>query len=167
MSGAPSRVEQGPVAERGSIARLPGWLRPRSEESPGSGQLWLVETTLLLIAGLLLAIATVDDVVLQTHVNHRLVADLRTWRAYTGHDYRNLTISQDIYGHTTREIVCGNTTPGAPKQRVQLCLEITGQVRNGRRTVRGGWYLPPRAEDLRSKRYGCFGVAAQEGSCPR
>ena len=41
----------------------------------------LIETTLLILAGLLLAIATVNDVVDQTHVNHRLIADLRTWRS--------------------------------------------------------------------------------------
>src|SRR5437763_9343203 len=50
------------------------------------------ETVVLLLAGLLLAIATVNDVVLRTHTNHRLVADLRTWRLYTGHGYHNLSV---------------------------------------------------------------------------
>ena len=137
MSGASS-----PPSE-GFGARIPVPLRPRDQELLGGGNTRVIETMLLLLAGLLLAIATVNDVVLQTHVNHRLVADLRTWRAYTGHDYHNLSVEQDLYGHTTREVVCGNTVPGPPKERVQLCLVITGPVAHGRRAARGGWYLPP------------------------
>jgi hypothetical protein len=145
--------------------RLPAWLRPREVEMPGLGTMRLVETTVLLLVGLLLAIATIDDVVLQTHVNHRLVADLRTWREYTGHNYKNLSIEQDLYGHSTRDVICGNTTPGPPKERTQLCLAMTGPVVGGRRTVSSGWYLPPKSEDLRGKRYGCFGLAKGEGLC--
>jgi hypothetical protein len=126
-----------------------------------------IETTVLLLAGLLLAIATVNDVVLQTHTNHRLVADLHTWRAYTGHDYKNLSAEQDQRNHTTLDVVCGNTTPGPPKERIQLCLQMTGPVADGRRAARGGWYLPPKAENLRRYRYGCFGTAKRQQACPR
>jgi len=153
--------------ERGPWRRLPALLRPRAIELPGSGRMRLVETTLLALAGLLLATAAVNDVVLQTKVNHRLVADLRTWRAYTGHDYHDLSTEQDIYGHSTREVVCGNTTPGPPKERVQICLVMTGPVVKGRRAVRGGWYLPPKLEDLRGYRYGCFGPPTAGWPCPR
>jgi hypothetical protein len=147
--------------------RLPSWLRPRSAELPGSGRTRLVETTLLVLAGLLLAIATVDDVARQTHVNQRLIADLRTWRSYTGHDYHNLSISQQLLGEASRhEVVCGNTSPGAPKATTQLCLAIWGPVKDGRRTVHGGWYLPAKAEDLRAERYGCFGEGSR-GLCTR
>ena len=153
--------------ERATGGRLPGWLRPRALELPGSGRLRLVETTLLLLAGLLLAVATVNDVVRQTQVNQRLIADLRTWRAYTRHDYHNLSIDQKLLGETSqREVICGNTSPGAPKARTQLCLAVWGPVVNGRRTVHGGWYLPAKAEDLRAYRYGCFGPASR-GVCPR
>jgi hypothetical protein len=151
----------------GFSARLPVSLRPRDEEFHGQGRTRLVETTLLVLAGLLLAIATINDVVRQTHVNHRLVADLRTWRVYTGHDYHNLSAEQDVFGHSTREIVCGNTAPGPPKERVQLCLVITGPVSHGRRAVVGGWYLPPKSEDLRPVRYACFGSATTLGLCRR
>lgn len=153
-----------PVAGR-FAARLPAPLRPRDEEVLGDGRRRLIETTLLLLAGLLLAIATVNDVARQTHVNHRLVADLRTWRAYTGHDYHNLSVEQDIFGHSTREVVCGNTAPGPPKERVQLCLVMTGPVSHGRRAALGGWYLPPKAEDLLHVRYACFGSARALGLC--
>ncbi len=154
-------------AGRGFGARLPERLRPHSSEPHRTGRMRRIETTVLLLAGLLLAIATVNDVVLQTHTNHRLVADLRTWRTYTGHDYDNLSVEQDQHRHTTRDVVCGNTTPGPPKERIQLCLQMTGPVTNGRRAARGGWYLPPKAEDLRRYRYGCFGTAKQQQACPR
>lgn len=161
-------------ADRDPWERLPARLRPRSIELPGSGRMRLVETTVLVLAGVLLAIATVNDVARQTKVNHRLIADLRTWRSYTGHDYHNLAVeqdnravAQDVAGLSTREVVCGNTTPGAPKERVQLCLVITGPVVQGRRTVRSGWYLPPKVEDLRGYRYGCFGPSTPDWPCRR
>lgn len=161
MSGPSTQAEQGPWG------RLPGWLRPRDHELPGSGSLRLVETTLLLLAGLLLAVATINDVARQTGVNERLIADLRTWRGYTGHDYHNVGVDQELLGITThRDVVCGNTTPGAPKARVQICLVVTGPTRDGRRRVSGGWYLPANTEDnVRERRYGCFGSVTR-GLCP-
>jgi hypothetical protein len=148
--------------------RLPPRLRPLDAELRGSGSLRLVETTLLLLVGLVLAIATINDVARQTGVNHRLIADLKTWRAYTAHDYHNLSVSQELLGITTkRDVVCGNTTPGPPKARAQICLIIAGPTRSGRRQVLGGWYLPPNTEDdVREHRYGCFG-SATAGLCPR
>jgi len=149
------------------MSPLPEWLAPREEERRGAGNVRLVETTLLLLLALVLAIATVNDVARQSHVNHRLIADLDTWRSYTGHSYHNLAIEQEITETSRhREVVCGNTSPGAPKERTQLCLVIEGPQRAGRRSVLGGWYLPPKAEDLRALRYGCFGEAG-EGACPR
>lgn len=163
MSDAPNGAAN--ALER-RLARLPEGLRPRAREARGSGDLWRVETVVLLAVGLLLAIATVNDVVLDTHVNHRLNADLRTWRAYTGHHYKNVATEQDVLHYTTTDVVCGNTTPGPPKQRIQLCLEMTGPVVHGYRAARGGWYLPPRAEDLHRYRYGCFGPPKAQGRCP-
>lgn len=147
--------------------RLPEWLRPRSAELPGSGRMRLIETTLLLLLALLLATATINDVLRQTHINHRLVADLRTWRAYTHHDYHNISIDQETLGLATgREVLCGNTSPGPPGSRTQICLAIWGPILDGMRTVHGGWYLPPHVPDIPSERYGCFGPAGQ-GRCPR
>jgi hypothetical protein len=152
-------------SEHGRWNRLPASLRPRAVELSGSGRRRLIETTLLILAGLLLTVATVNDVVLQTHVNHRLNADLRTWREYTGHDYINISTAQDIYGHTTRDIACGNTSPGPPGERVQLCLQLTGPVIHGLRAARGGWYLPPKTQDAPAFRYGCYGTAKSEDRC--
>jgi hypothetical protein len=127
----------------------------------------LVETTLLVLFGLLLAIATIDDVRQQTHVNHRLNADLATWRSYTRHDYHSIAVEQDLKEHTTRDTVCGNVSPGGPKQRTQLCLRMTGPVDGGRRHVSGGYYLPPHSEDLAHVRYGCFASALRDQLCRR
>lgn len=150
---------------------LAGWVRlharPRESERKGLGSLRLAETTLLILFALLLAIATVNDVSQQTHVNHRLNADLATWRAYTRHDYHSIAVEQDIKEHTTRDTVCGNVSPGAPKERTQLCLRMSGPVTGGRRQVSGGYYLPPRSEDEAHLRYGCFGGARQAGLCAR
>jgi hypothetical protein len=153
-----------------SWQRLPAWLRPRDADrskigQPGGGRLWRLETVVLLLVGLLLAIATVNDLVLSTHTNHRLVADLRTWRHYTAHNYKNVSSEQDIRNHTTTDVVCGNTAPGPPKGRIQLCLQVTGPTVHGLRAARGGWYLPPKAENLRHYRYGCFGPPKQQGVC--
>jgi hypothetical protein len=148
--------------------RLPPRLRPRETELPGAGNTRLIETTVLLLVGLFLLIATVNDLVRETHVNDRLIADLKTWRHYTGHDYHNLSISPELLGTpaSEREVVCGNTTPGAPKTRTQLCLAIWGPDSGGRRTIHGGWYLRANVQDdVRAERYGCFG-AASEGRCP-
>jgi hypothetical protein len=139
--------------------RLPERLRPRASELPGRGELRIVEGAVLVLVALLLAVATVNDVVRQAGVNHRLVADLRTWRQYTHHDYKNIGADQQLLGKATnREVVCGNTVPGPPKRRTQICLVVTGPIRAGVRAVSGGWYLPPGTEDnVRSARYGCFG----------
>jgi hypothetical protein len=147
--------------------RLPQRLRPRTSEPAGRGELRLVELAVLLLVGLLLAIATVNDVARQVGVNHRLIADLRTWRRYTHHDYKNVAADQELLGAAThRDVVCGNTTPGPPKQRPQICLVVTGPISGGVRPVAGGWYLPPGTEDnVRSVRYGCFG-SVTKGLCP-
>jgi hypothetical protein len=128
----------------------------------------LIETTLLVLAGVLLAVAVVNDVVRQTHINHRLETDLHTWRTYTRHDYHNLSIEQTVFGETNNtDVVCGNTVPGSPKSRIQICLAIGGPVIDGRRAVTGGWYLPAHSEeDLPRLRYDCFGSVGA-GMCPR
>ena len=143
------------------FARLPERLRPREREPDGrgAGEVRLVETTILVLVGLVLAVATVNDLVRQTAVNHRLIADIHTWRHYTGHDFHNVGVDQQLLGPSSkREVVCGNDVPGPPKERVQVCLVVQGPVRGGVRRVVAGWYLPAHTEDdVRSRRYGCFG----------
>ncbi len=98
----------------------------------------LVETTVLLLAGLLLAVATVYDVALNVRVNHRLQADVDTWRAYTERSYHHLAVDRELLGRdSSREVVCGNTSPGAPDSKTQLCLVIAGPQLHGRRQRAG------------------------------
>jgi len=156
-----------PASPGSNAGRLLFSTRGRGEARGEPRTVRAVETAVLVLVGLLLAVATINDVVLRTHTNHRLNADLRTWRLYTGHAYRNLSVSQDVHTYTTRDVVCGNTSPGGPKERVQLCLTMTGPVVNGRRRAPGGWYLPPKAENLRRYRYACFGQAKEQRQCPR
>jgi hypothetical protein len=148
--------------------RLPERLRPRSSELRGRGELRLIESAALVLVGLFLAVATVYDVGRAAGINHRLEADLRSWRHYTRHDYKNIVADQELLGVAThRDVVCGNTVPGPPKQRTQICLVLTGPTRGGLREVAGGWYLPARLEDdVRSARYGCFGAITQD-LCPQ
>ena len=167
----------GPGAiDGGRWERLPTWLRPRAAEpmpaegpprASGGRRLWRVETVVLVLVGIVLAVATINDLVRNTNINHRLVVDLATWRGYTGHDYVNISIDQETLGlDRQRELLCGNTSPGPPGARTQICLAIWGPTVDGRRTVHGGWYVPPYHPDVAANRYGCFGVAGR-GRCPR
>ena len=154
---------------RGDWDWLPRRLRPREQRaSEPRGRLWRVETVVLIAVFALLATATINDLVRQTHINKRLVADLATWRTYTHHDYKNVGVDQETMGiQTKRDVVCGNTEGGAPNSKTQICLVVTGATRAGRRTVSGGWYLPPyTTDDVKSLRYGCFGSVTM-GRCPR
>ncbi len=156
-------------AADGRWAWLPPALRPRAQQPSGAlerASTRVIESTLLVAVGVLLAIATVNDLARETRINHRLVADLRTWREYTHHDYHNIEIDQQTLGLSSgREVLCGNTRPGPPDARTQVCLAIWGPVRDGARSVHGGWYLAPYAPDIPAQRYGCFGAAGR-GRCP-
>ncbi|MGH2853281.1 MAG: hypothetical protein ACRDLF_03705, partial [Solirubrobacteraceae bacterium] len=165
MSEAASTAESG-----GRWERLPERLRPRERERRGRGDLRRVESTLLVLALLVLAVATVNDLVREVHVNERLTADLRTWRAvagraYTGHAEKNISIEQDLQGYTTRDVLCGNIYPAPPGTAPQVCLVVTGPTVHGVRAAKGGFYLPPYLEDVRADRYACFGTAVGEDLC--
>jgi hypothetical protein len=160
VSGAATEVEPG-----GRWERLPKRLRPRDTERQGRGELRRVESTLLALAFVVLAVAVVNDLVQQVHVNERLTVDLRTWRAVTGRNYHNISIEQDLKGHTTRDVLCGNTFPAPPGTAPQVCLVITGPTVRGVRAAKGGFYLPPYFPDKREDRYACFGTAVSEDLC--
>jgi hypothetical protein len=166
MSGAAGG--RAPIIEQGQGSRwerLPERLRPREKERRGRGDLRRVESTLLVLAFIVLAVATVNDLVLNVHENDRLTADLRTWRTVTGHDYHNISIEQDLTRRTTRDVLCGNTSPGPPGALPQVCLIVTGPTVHGVRAVHGGFYLPPYLPNKRQNRYACFGTAVREGLC--
>jgi hypothetical protein len=156
------------TAERGFWDRLPSRLRPRDTELPGAGNVRLIETTLLILIGLVLLVATVNDVVRQTHVNNRENVDKSVWRAYTGRNYHNVGVETTLFGiSSTRDVVCGNTEPGPPDAKTQECLVVAGPIRAGRRQVLGGWYVPAYIQhNDYAYRYGCFG-SFTKGFCAR
>jgi hypothetical protein len=161
VSGAASGT-----APSGRWERLPERLRPRDSERRGRGDLRRIESTLLVLAFLVLAVAVVNDVVEQVHVNERLTVDLHTWRVVTGHlTYKNISIEQDLEHHTTRDVLCGNTSPAPPGTTAQVCVIVTGATVHGLRAARGGFYLLPYFPDKRENRYGCFGTAVAEDLC--
>jgi hypothetical protein len=166
VSGAATDHRSASVESGGRWERLPERLRPRDAERRGRGDLRRVESTLLVLAFLLLAVAVVNDVVEQVHVNERLTVDLQTWRAVTGHTtYKNVSVEQDLEHRTTRDVLCGNTWPAPPGSTPQVCLIMTGPVVHGRRAARGGFYLPPYFPDKHEYRYACFGTAVNEELC--
>jgi hypothetical protein len=160
VSEAASTVEPG-----GGWERLPERLRPRTHERRGRGEQRLVESTLLVLAFLVLAVAVVNDVVRQVHVNERLTVDLRTWQTITGNMLKNISIEQDLTHHTTRDVLCGNTGAGPPGTQPQACLILTGPTVQGLRAAKGGFYLPPYFQDKHANRYACFGTAVSEKLC--
>ncbi len=160
MSGAAGGVERS-----GGWERLPERLRPRESERRGRGDLRRIESTLLVLAFLVLGVAVINDVVKQVHVNERLTVDLHTWRVVTGRNYKNISIEQDLKTHTTRDVLCGNTWPAPPGTTAQVCLIVTGPTVHGLRAAKGGFYLLPYFPDKRENRYGCFGTAVGEALC--
>jgi hypothetical protein len=171
MSNAPAsdaRAADAPAAAKQDSFwdRLPEGLRPLERERRGRGDLRRIESTLLALAFLLLAVAVVNDIVLSTHTAYRITADLRTYRRLTGHEkYHNISVEQDLVHHTSRDVLCGNIAPGPPGTLPQICLILTGPVNHGERASHGGFYLSPYTRDKRVSRYGCFGSAVREELC--
>jgi hypothetical protein len=167
--GGPNRLR------RGLAARLSVLLGPRSEERRGRGELRFIEMALLVLVGIVLAVATANDDRRSVHIGTRLAADLEGWRATTGVWFHNPFIEQDIKAYTTRDVVCADLVKGKPEghpQHPQVCLIFTGPVHDGRRTPRGGYYLEARGTDVHEPvldypeyRYACFGSAVYEHLC--
>lgn len=166
MSSADAFGPATPEARRGLWERLPGGLRPRPREPRETRWQRPLELALLIVVGLVLTIATLNDVAIQVGKDNRFSADVRTWRAHTGHDYKNITTeSGEENGHGTRDIACANTSAGPPDGRTQLCLVLTGPVHHSLRTIDGGYYIPAYFPNKAAHRYGCFGTAVGEGLC--
>jgi hypothetical protein len=172
-SGHPGAAGPGGSGTRASFGeRLRDLLGPRREERRGRGELRLVESAVLVLVGLVLLVATVNDVHRQVRIGNRLDADLESWRALTGVAFHNPFIEQDIHKYSTRDVVCADLTIGKPEGKPQACLIFTGPVRAGRRQARGGFYLVAKGTDIHEPvldrpqyRYACFGSAVSEHLC--
>jgi hypothetical protein len=124
----------------------------------------------LLVAGLVLAVATVNDIGRSVHITERIKLDQHTYR-YVMHTHggvataiRKVSVTP---GSTTKIDVACSPTPGGP--RGSSCLVIGGPaggvgVQHLRR-VEGGYRLLPGSRNLYAARYGCFGVPARQQLC--
>ncbi len=155
-----------------AVAGWRQWLRPRSDERLGRGEVRLIETVVLVLVGVFLAVATIHDVARQVPMGERLSADLESWRAIVGVPYHNPLIEQDVKHYTTRDIVCADLEIGKPLGEPQVCLIFTGPVRDRRRVAYGGFHLLAEGTDVHEPvldvpkyRYACWGTAVAEGLC--
>jgi hypothetical protein len=168
----------GAAATGGGLAWLPDWLSPRDQERRGRGEQRLIESVILVLVGVVLAVATVHDLVREVGIGDRLHADLISWVRYTKpyfgannpkYTYHNPLIEQNVTTYTTRDVVCANTADVKPQGTVLVCLIFTGPVRDGYRRAKGGYYLIAAGKDVHEPvldkpiySYGCFGSALSE-----
>ncbi len=151
------------------FARLPAWAapRPQADRDPASRDVRAIETAILVLIGLLLAVAVVYDVVLQVGLNKRESADRATWRAFAHVADPKTRLDVRTLEHGTTDFVCRSTTTVVALQpsQVRLCLMISGPTVAGRRQVDGGYYIPAKRRDSYSYRYACFGLPAERSLC--
>ncbi len=155
MSGSPSTL----------LHRLPPWLAPREQDSSGR-RLWRIETIVLILVGLILVVASSNDIFWSVDNSAKLVADQTTWREYTHRDYFNVAAAPLVVGQSL-DVACANASPGPPGERTQICILIDGPIVNGVRKVVGGWRLPARTGDFADSRDDCFGAGATQTLCPK
>ena len=149
-----------PAGDVARFDRLPPVLRPRDRDDGGGPLRRSIELTVLIVIGLVLALATVNDTVSQVHIEERLAADKTTWHDYTHNAKVKIGLTQGVA--TTADIGCAPPSPGAG---YRLCLVMSGPSRNGVRTVAGGYRLPLTGDDLYRHRYGCFGLPLEQAIC--
>ena len=156
--------------------RRPWWLRwllRRSDANaggPANPDLRLIETAILIVAGLVLAVATANDIGRSVHITERLKIDAHTYRYYMhtqGHvtkSIRKVPVTPAIYSKV--DVAC-SPPPGGP--RASTCLVIGGAVHaspSGQvRDVIGGYRLLPGSRNRYAARYACFGVSAAQQLC--
>lgn len=140
--------------------RLPPALRPREADDGGGRGRRTAELAFLIVLGVLLAAATINDLAKQVRTDIRLGDDKKTWVAYTQHPVKKLTLIAGI--GTTRDVVCGPPFTGADYRQ---CLVMVGPTRSGVRTVAGGYRLPLTGNDLYRHRWACAGEPAQRQLC--
>jgi len=148
---------------------LPAWVahRPQGDRDPANRDVRAIETTVMVLIGLLLAVAVIYDVAHQVGINTRETADRATWRGYEHVADVKTRLDVRTLERGTTDFVCRSTSTVAATalHQVRLCLMISGPTVNDRRTIDGGYYLAPHASDRFAYRYGCFGLPAQRALC--
>lgn len=124
----------------------------------------MYETFVLVVIGIVLLVAVLYDVSYDVGNDHRMVADVRTWRQFVGQKPDTIWAKPVVLGHT-EDVSCGSVALGPATQETQVCLLLVGPVRNGVRTIAAGWQLPWGDSDHSYDRFSCFGPAAS-GWCP-
>ena len=141
-------------------------MRPRPREPRETRWQRPLELALLIVVGLVLTIATLNDVAIQVGKDNRFSADVRTWRATPATTTMNITTESGE--ETATEPVASpapTRAPDHPTARTQLCLVLTGPVPPFPADDRGGYYIPAYFPNKAAHRYGCFGTAVGEGLC--
>ena len=170
MSATDASVSQRPGRQPPSWLR---WLLRRSDANaggPSNPDLRLIETAVLIVVGLVLAVATINDIGRSVHITERVKRDQHTYR-YVMHTRGGVTTSirkvSVAPGSTTKVDVACSPPPGGP--RGSSCLVLGGPADGvgpqHLRTVEGGFRLLPGSRNLYRARYGCFGVPAQQQLC--
>lgn len=145
------------IGERLQASTFLGRERP---DGQGARDRRLIEGAVLVILGLLLLAATVNEVVKQSHVNERIAVDKRTWINYTGHRLKHVSVTPGL--RNSNDTACAPPTAGAHER---LCLQLTGPAHATYRTVTGGYRLPLLHPNRFRYRYGCFGAARRHRLC--
>jgi hypothetical protein len=143
-----------------------GWWRAVGVHS----RLRTLETIVLVLIGVVLAVAAIYDVARQVRIDDRMHADVLSWQAITGAGYRNAYVELDTKHYTTRDVACGWTPLTDPSKRAMTCLIFAGPRNRWHRAAIGGYYVRGlgapghrRAYDRPRYRYGCFGRARSAG----
>jgi hypothetical protein len=126
----------------------------------------MLETTALVLVGVMLAVAVIYDLALDVGNDHRIAADEATWTRFTGLKPVTIWAKPVSLGQTT-DISCGSVAIGPHVRETQVCVVLVGPVRNGLRTVFGAWQLRWGVADHRADRFGCVGGAVSPKWCPR
>jgi hypothetical protein len=156
-----------PTSRRRFGQLVPSWLAPResTDKTLRRGPLWMYETFALIVIGIVLIVAVLYDVSYDVGNDHRMAADVATWRQFVGQKPTTIWAHPVVLGHT-EDVSCGTVALGPSATETQVCLLLVGPVRDGLRTIAAGWQLPWGDSDHSYDRFACFGPAAS-GWCPK
>ena len=148
--------------------RVPGWGPPAARGAPaptegeGAHRAWRLETIVLVVIGLLLTAAVVNDVVRELGIDAREKVDMRTFKHYVpGTPPKHIEVAPGQRG--LPDITCGRPIVYA---NVRVCLIMVGSSHVLYRRVAGEYTLPFLHSDRRRYRFSCAGYAVTHHLCP-
>jgi hypothetical protein len=124
--------------------------------------MWRIETVVLVVIGLLLTAAVVNDVVRQLGIDARKKVDMRTFAHYVpGTPPKHIEVTAGQRG--LPDVTCGRPVVHAD---VRVCLIMIGSSHVLYRDVVGSYTLPFLHSDRRRYRFACAGYAVTHHLCP-